>query len=84
MEICYAVGQSSSVSKMLSFLGQTYEYNVKIELKDKINRFCDMDFRVGDRYIEVIDSELDVEKFEIIAEEDARVDLHRLRILKVC
>jgi 6-pyruvoyltetrahydropterin/6-carboxytetrahydropterin synthase len=64
-----------SVSKMLSFLGQTYEYNVKIELKDKINRFVTVDFRVGDRYIEVIDSELDIEKFELLRRKMPELDL---------
>jgi 6-pyruvoyltetrahydropterin/6-carboxytetrahydropterin synthase len=55
-----------SVSKMLSFLGQIYEYNVKIESKDKIDGFVTVDFRVGDRYIEVIDSEVEIEKFELL------------------
>ena len=53
-----------AVSKLLSYLGHDYEYNVKVHLRD--NTYVTVDFKVGDRYIEIIDSEADIEKFENI------------------
>ena len=53
-----------SVSRVLSFLQQNYKYNAKVNLKD--NTFVTIDFKIGDRYIEVLDSEADYEKFKMI------------------
>lgn len=53
-----------STSNMLSFLGQNYEYNVRVNLNG--SNFVYVDFKIEDKYIEVIDSESDLEKFKII------------------
>jgi 6-pyruvoyltetrahydropterin/6-carboxytetrahydropterin synthase len=53
-----------STSNMLSFLGHNYEYNVRIDLSG--SNFAYVDFKVGDKFIEVIDSESDLEKLKII------------------
>src|ERR687885_2612223 len=53
-----------AVSKLLSYLGHDYEYNVKVHLRD--NTYVTVDFKVGDKYIEIIDSEADIEKFKNI------------------
>jgi 6-pyruvoyltetrahydropterin/6-carboxytetrahydropterin synthase len=53
-----------SVSQLLSFLGQSYEYDVKIYLED--GSFVNVDFKVNNKYIEVIDSESDANKFKTI------------------
>jgi 6-pyruvoyltetrahydropterin/6-carboxytetrahydropterin synthase len=52
-----------AVSKILSYLGHDYEYNVRVNLRD--STYVTIDFKVHDRYIEVIDSEADIEKFRI-------------------
>jgi 6-pyruvoyltetrahydropterin/6-carboxytetrahydropterin synthase len=56
-----------SVSRMLSFLGQNYDYDTKVEFKD--DDFVKIDFKTTDKYIEVIDSEADVYKFKRIQKE---------------
>lgn len=53
-----------AVSKMLSFLGQSYEYNAKVHFKD--DTFVTIDFKTHDKYIEVIDSEDEIEKFKMV------------------
>jgi 6-pyruvoyltetrahydropterin/6-carboxytetrahydropterin synthase len=53
-----------ALSKVLSYLGHDYEYDVKVHLRD--NTYVTVDFKVGDRYIEIIDSEADIEKFKNI------------------
>ncbi len=51
-----------SVAKTLSFLGLDYNYDVKVALKD--GTFANIDFMTsGGKYIEVIDSEADADKF---------------------
>ena len=52
------------VSKMLSFLRQNYQYGVRVKLND--NTFVTIDFKTRDRYIEVVDSEDDIEKFKTV------------------
>src|SRR5919197_433957 len=53
-----------SFSKILNFMGQKYEYNTKVNFEDKT--FVTIDFKSGDRYIEVIDSEADADKLKLI------------------
>ena len=53
-----------TLSKVLSYLGHNYEYDVKVNLRD--NTYVTVDFKVGDQYIEIIDSEADIEKFKNI------------------
>jgi 6-pyruvoyltetrahydropterin/6-carboxytetrahydropterin synthase len=66
-----------SVAKMLSFLGQNYQYDVSVKMPN--GEFIKIDFKVGDfkgggldsdnnKYIEVIDSEEDATKFKTIRE----------------
>src|ERR687888_966985 len=61
-----------AVSKILSYLGHDYQYNVKVNLRDSTS--VTVDFKVDDRHIEVIDSEADIEKFKTIQNE--RPDLN--------
>src|ERR687884_1703153 len=53
-----------TLSKVLSYLGHNYEYDVKVNLRD--NTYVTVDFKVGDQYIEIIDCEVDIEKFKNI------------------
>src|SRR5918911_1091897 len=53
-----------TLSKVLTYFGHNYEYDVKVNLRD--NTYVTVDFKVQDRYIEVIDSEADIEKFKNI------------------
>jgi 6-pyruvoyltetrahydropterin/6-carboxytetrahydropterin synthase len=71
-----------SIAKMLSFLGQDYEYNVNITIPG--GESVRVDFRLGGRlddysnnkrYIEVIDSEEDAIKFKTIREKMPTLDI---------
>jgi 6-pyruvoyltetrahydropterin/6-carboxytetrahydropterin synthase len=53
-----------SIANILSFLGHNYEYNARV-ITDGLN-FVDLDFKIGDRFVEVIDSEADLEKFKLV------------------
>lgn len=56
-----------SVAKMLSFLGQDYQYDASVKLPD--GKLFKIDFEIGGKYIEVIDSEADVAKFKQVREQ---------------
>ena len=56
-----------SVAKMLSFLGQDYQYDVSLKLPE--GKSLKIDFQAGSKYIEVIDSEADAEKFKQVREQ---------------
>jgi 6-pyruvoyltetrahydropterin/6-carboxytetrahydropterin synthase len=62
-----------SVSKMLSFLGQDYKYDVRVKLPN--GKPLKIDFQVGKRYIEVVDSEADAAKFKQIREQLPDLDI---------
>ncbi len=62
-----------TVSKLLTFLGQHYEYNFSVHLSN--GSVAVLDFKVGDRYIEVIDSDEDMEKFERVRRENPSLNL---------
>lgn len=62
-----------SVSKMLSFLGQDYKYDVRVKLPN--DKPLKIDFQVGKRYIEVVDSEADAAKFKQIREQLPDLDI---------
>lgn len=73
-----------SVAKVLSFLGQNYEYNVNVKMPD--GESVKIDFRVGEdrggdddgdnsKYIEVIDSEEDADKFKTVREKHPTLDI---------
>lgn len=53
-----------STSNILSFLGHNYEYNIRVDLNE--SNFVYVDFKIDDKYIEVIDSESDIEKFNML------------------
>ncbi len=65
-----------SISKMLSFLGQNFEYDVILKFKN--DDIVNVDFKIDDKYIEVIDSENDVNKFLRI-----RRELPEIKIIAV-
>src|SRR5690349_935763 len=57
-----------SVAKMLTFLGHAYRYNVIVKMPS--GKSINLDFEVeGQKYIEVIDSEADANKFKQVREE---------------
>src|SRR5688500_4152368 len=63
-----------SVAKMLSFLNHNYEYDVNLKMPD--GEAMKIDFKtVGNKYIEVIDSEGDAIKFKNIREKLPALDL---------
>jgi 6-pyruvoyltetrahydropterin/6-carboxytetrahydropterin synthase len=53
-----------AMSNILSFLGHKYEYNARLYL-DKLD-FVDLDFKIGDQFIEVVESEPELEKFKLV------------------
>jgi 6-pyruvoyltetrahydropterin/6-carboxytetrahydropterin synthase len=53
-----------SFSKILEFLGKDYEYDVQLETQNSKN--VNVDFKLGDRYVEIIDSKADFDKFDLI------------------
>ncbi len=54
-----------TISKVLDFLGKDYELNVELKLKN--NDSVVVDFRFdGNKYIQIIDSELDIENFNLL------------------
>lgn len=61
------------ISKLLTFLGQTYDYNVPINLSDGSN--VSLDFKVGNKYIEILDSLEDVQKFDRLRNEKPSLNL---------
>src|SRR6266498_4872416 len=61
------------VSKLLTFLGQAYDYNFTLKLSDGSSVI--VDFKVGSKYVEVLDSEEDVQKFERIRRDDPSLNL---------
>jgi len=62
-----------SVAKMLSFLGHDYQYDVSLDLPDK--KSVKIDFKIGNKYIEVIDSETDSLKFKQLKEQFPSLDI---------
>lgn len=62
-----------SISKLLSFLGITYEYDASLRFKDGTSE--KIDFKIGNRYIEIVDSKADLVKFKLIREELPDVDV---------
>src|SRR6476646_9196844 len=62
-----------TVSKLLTYLGQHFEYNFSIRLSD--GSLAVLDFKVGDRYIEVLDTDEDMEKFERIRKDNPSLNL---------
>ena len=56
-----------SLSLLLDFLKKDYEYNVPIRLNN--NTYEHIDFKIDDKYIEVIDSEDDLVKFNKIKDQ---------------
>ena len=62
-----------SVAKMLSFLGQDYQYDASVKLPD--GRSLKVDFKAGSKYIEVVDSEADAAKFKQVREQLPALDI---------
>src|ERR671925_367581 len=62
-----------SFSRLLSFLGQDYEYDFKIKLNDG-NEVL-VDFKIDNKYIEILDSAQDLEKFNEIKKNNPDLDI---------
>ena len=62
-----------SFSRLLSFLGKDYQYDFKIKLMNG-NEVL-VDFRVDNKYIEILDSEQDLEKFNEIKKNNPDLDI---------
>src|SRR5919109_1221329 len=65
-----------SISNILSFLGQNFEYDVTLKIKN--DETINVDFKIDDKYIEVVDCENDVNKFLRI-----RRELPQIKIIAV-
>ena len=65
-----------SISKMLSFLGQNFEYDIPLKINN--DDIVNVDFKIDDKYIEIIDCENDVNKFLRI-----RRELPEIKIIAV-
>jgi len=50
-----------SFSRLLSFLEKDYQYDFKIKLMN--GKEVNVDFKVDDKYIEILDSDTDLDKF---------------------
>jgi 6-pyruvoyltetrahydropterin/6-carboxytetrahydropterin synthase len=64
-----------SVAKMLSFLGQDYQYDAYLQMPEGKSTKVDFKAGGGSKYIEVVDSEDDVLKFKHIREELPTLDI---------
>src|SRR5215213_5375209 len=64
-----------SIAKMLSFLGQNYEYDVNVKMPDGESIKIDFKVGVGNKYIEVLDSEEDAIKFKNIRDKLSTLDI---------
>lgn len=53
-----------AITQMLSFLKHDYQYNVEFKTKDQ--KTIHIDFKTGDSFIEVIDNDADIKKYELI------------------
>jgi len=62
-----------SVAKMLSFLGSDYQYDATVKLPE--GQSVKIDFKVGSKYIEVIDSEADAARFKQVCEHLPGLDI---------
>ena len=62
-----------SISKLLSFLGENFEHDIKVRFPD--NSYATVDFKVGNKFIEVVDSDNDVEKFKRICKDAPEISI---------
>ena len=62
-----------SLSKFLSTLGHEYEYNFKLALDDVTN--VNIDFKTGDKFLEVVKSDHDLEKFKLVRKHRPDLDI---------
>src|SRR5262249_24686134 len=62
-----------SLSKFLSTLGHEYEYNFKLALDDVTN--VNIDFKTGDKFLEVVESDHDLEKFKLVRKHRPDLDI---------
>jgi 6-pyruvoyltetrahydropterin/6-carboxytetrahydropterin synthase len=62
-----------SISKLLSFLGIPYEYDVNMTFTDGSN--TTIDFKTSEGYIEVVDSDADIDKFKRIKNEQPTINI---------
>src|SRR4029453_5879 len=62
-----------SFSRLLSFLGKDYQYDFKIKLMNG-NEVL-VDFKVDDKYVEILDSDKDLDKFNEIKNNNPDLDI---------
>ena len=62
-----------SFSKLLSFLEKDYQYNFLIKLSN--GREVPVDFKVENKFIEILDSEKDLDKFDEIKKNNPDLDI---------
>lgn len=62
-----------SFSRLLSFLEKDYQYDFKIKLMN--GKEVNVDFKVDDKYIEILDSDIDLDKFNEIKKNYPGVDI---------
>ena len=62
-----------SFSRLLSFLEKDYQYDFKIKLMN--GKEVNVDFKVDDKYIEILDSDIDLDKFNEIKKNNPDLDI---------
>jgi 6-pyruvoyltetrahydropterin/6-carboxytetrahydropterin synthase len=62
-----------TVARLLNFLGLGYDYNFPVNLSD--GSIANLDFKIGEKYLEVINSEADIQKFERVRRENPELAL---------
>ena len=62
-----------SFSRLLSFLEKDYQYDFKIKLKN--GQDVSVDFKVDDKYIEILDSDIELDKLNEIKKNNPDLDI---------
>ena len=72
--LIYRSRTESTVAKLLSYLCQEFDYDVVFPGMTNGEPLT-VDFKIGNKYIEIVDSETDLQKFKAIKEKNPNVDI---------
>lgn len=72
--LMYRSRTESTLAKLLSFLDQDFDYDVAFPGMTNGEPLT-VDFKIGNKYIEVVDSETDLQKFNVIKEKNPDVNI---------
>lgn len=74
MRIIYRSRTESTFAKLLSFLNLEFEYDVVLPTMIDGNKLS-VDFKTRNKYVEIVDSEADLQKFKAIKQNNPNVDI---------